>query len=88
MAAITSDPKAGQQATSERQSTSRPAHCLSPDQVALELQTNVAHGLTSEDAAARLAKYGPNNLGKGKTVKPLEILFLQIFNPMSLVGPT
>ncbi|KAK4163745.1 sodium transport ATPase 5 [Cladorrhinum sp. PSN259] len=64
---------------------SRPAHCLSSTQVAQELQSHPTQGLTSEEATARLARYGANDLGKGKKVKPLEILLLQIFNPMSLI---
>lgn len=64
---------------------SLPAHCLSASQVAQELQTDTTTGLTSQEATERLARYGANDLGKEKGVKPLEILFAQVFNAMTLV---
>ncbi|KAL2260907.1 hypothetical protein VTK26DRAFT_4960 [Humicola hyalothermophila] len=64
---------------------SLPAHCLSSAQVAQELQTDVLAGLTSEEAAARLVKYGANDLGKEKGVQPLQILIAQVANAMTLV---
>ncbi|KAK0747378.1 hypothetical protein B0T21DRAFT_3301 [Apiosordaria backusii] len=64
---------------------SLPAHCLSASQVAHELQTQTTTGLTSQEATERLARYGANDLGKEKGVKPLEILFAQVFNAMTLI---
>ncbi|KAK4134747.1 potassium/sodium eff [Trichocladium antarcticum] len=64
---------------------SLPAHCLPHAQVARELETDITTGLSSEDAAARLAKYGPNDLGKEKAVRPLEILIAQVANAMTLI---
>nr|CDP31721.1 Putative type IID cation-transporting ATPase [Podospora anserina S mat+] len=64
---------------------SLPAHCLSASQVAQELQTDPTTGLTSQEATERLARYGANDLGKEKGVKPLEILFAQVFNAMTLI---
>ena len=37
---------------------SLPAHCLSSAQVAQELRTEITTGLSSDEAAARLAQYG------------------------------
>ncbi|KAK4228095.1 putative type IID cation-transporting ATPase [Podospora fimiseda] len=81
----TTDALAGHVSGQANEPLSRPAHCLSSTQVALELQTQPSQGLTSEEAAARLARYGANDLGKQQKVKPLEILLLQVFNPMSLI---
>lgn len=64
---------------------SLPPHCLSSAQVAQELQTEVKKGLSSSEAAARLDKYGANDLGKEKGVQPLEILVAQVANAMTLV---
>ena len=65
---------------------SLPAHSLSSVQVAQELQTETTRGLSSDDAATRLAKYGPNNLGEEKGVNALEILIAQVANAMTLVS--
>jgi magnesium-transporting ATPase (P-type) len=65
---------------------SLPAHSLSSVQVAQELRTETTRGLSSDDAAARLAKYGLNNLGEEKGVNALEILVAQVANAMTLVS--
>ncbi|KAB5581026.1 hypothetical protein GE09DRAFT_949977 [Coniochaeta sp. 2T2.1] len=64
---------------------SRPAHSLTFAQVAEELHTVTATGLTSEEAESRLARYGSNDLGEEKGIKPLEILVAQVANAMTLV---
>jgi P-type Ca2+ transporter type 2C len=53
--------------------------------VATALGTDVEHGLTDAEAAARLARYGPNEL-RAKAVRPVWRLFLEQFtNAMILV---
>ena len=64
---------------------SRPAHSLTLAQVAEELQTATVTGLTSEEAESRLTRYGSNDVGEEKGVKPLEILVAQVANAMTLV---
>ncbi|RYP47942.1 hypothetical protein DL768_006097 [Monosporascus sp. mg162] len=64
---------------------SRPAHALDSLQAAAELQTDPRTGLTAEEANARLAKYGPNDLGEERGVRPLEILIAQVVNAMTMV---
>ncbi|GAB1315395.1 hypothetical protein MFIFM68171_05605 [Madurella fahalii] len=64
---------------------SLPAHCLPSARVAQELQTETAAGLSSSEAAARLDKFGANDLGKEKGVQPLEILTAQVVNAMTLI---
>lgn len=64
---------------------SRPAHSLTADEVAVELDTNQSQGLSADEAAQRLHKYGPNNLGQEKGVSAVAIFMQQIFNSMTLV---
>jgi Ca2+-transporting ATPase len=52
-------------------------HARSADETAAELQTDVARGLTSSDAADRLIRYGPNALGKMKQRSAFAILIHQ-----------
>lgn len=54
------------------------AYSKSIEQVTNELKTDVEKGLTSEEAAKRLAQYGPNTLGEEKKV-PLWKKFLAQF---------
>lgn len=65
---------------------SKPAHLLSVDDVLRELATSPDDGLTADDAQARLAAAGPNELEGGGGISPLRILAGQIFNAMVLVG--
>lgn len=65
---------------------SRPAHALTSHQVVQELGTDPSSGLTSEDAAQRCAKYGANDLGKQKSIQPVQIFIAQIMNAMTLVN--
>jgi magnesium-transporting ATPase (P-type) len=64
----------------------RPAHALTSAQVADELQANTNNGLSSEEAATRLTKYGSNDLGEEKGVSAFSIFVQQIFNSMTLVS--
>ncbi|RYO85412.1 hypothetical protein DL766_006497 [Monosporascus sp. MC13-8B] len=64
---------------------SQPAHALESLQVAAELHTDPRTGLTAEEANARLAKYGPNDLGEERGVRPLEILIAQVVNAMTMI---
>ncbi|RJE21220.1 P-type ATPase [Aspergillus sclerotialis] len=67
---------------------SRPAHTLPYDEVLIELQTKLDDGLTTEEANARLQKYGPNKLDEGEGVSMVKILVRQVANAMMLVkGP-
>jgi len=56
-----------------------PYYMLSADQVLKRLDTDKARGLTSQEAAARLMQYGPNELEPPKKT-PLWRLFLEQFN--------
>src|SRR4029450_11622814 len=42
-------------------------HMLTPEGVAQELHADPGRGLTSEEAASRLARYGPNRFAEAKT---------------------
>ncbi|KAL2127037.1 hypothetical protein VTI74DRAFT_11434 [Chaetomium olivicolor] len=64
---------------------SLPPHCLPSARVAQELQTDIKTGLRSSEAAARLDRFGANDLGKEKGVQPLEILAAQVVNAMTLI---
>ena len=56
-----------------------PWHALTPDETVLRLATDARTGLTAQEAAGRLVKYGPNRLPEGKKQGPL-IRFLGQFN--------
>ncbi|TIC97427.1 Sodium transport ATPase 5 [Colletotrichum higginsianum] len=62
-----------------------PAHCLTLAQVADELKTEHASGLSSDEASRRLAEYGKNDLGEAQKVSPIRILIAQVANAMTLV---
>jgi len=53
--------------------------CRSPEEVARELRVDVAVGLSEDEARARLARYGPNELAK-EAGKPLWKLILEQFD--------
>lgn len=63
----------------------RPAHALEYDQVLQELEADSTKGLSSDEAIRRLARYGSNDLGKEKGVKPFSIFIQQIVNAMTAV---
>ena len=52
-----------------------------PQDVAKDLDTDLAHGLTEAAAEERLAEYGPNALAE-KTVSPLLRLLLYFWGPI------
>ena len=64
---------------------SRPAHALTHDQLAGELDADVLSGLTAHEAKVRLEQYGRNDLGEEEGVQPLKIIVAQIANAMTLV---
>jgi magnesium-transporting ATPase (P-type) len=65
--------------------TSRPAHALTYEQLANELNADVLSGLTANEAKTRLEQYGRNDLGEEEGVQPLKIVIAQIANAMTLV---
>lgn len=85
MKEMTTQAEAGHVSGQSNQPLSRPAHALDSSQVIRELETDATQGLTPEVAAERLAKYGPNDLGKEKGVQPFQIFIAQILNSMTMV---
>lgn len=63
----------------------QPAHALTWEEVATELDANPTDGLSASEAQARMGRYGPNDIGTGSSTEPLEILIKQIANAMTLV---
>ena len=57
---------------------------LTPEAVCRMLGCGTA-GLTSEDAARRLAQYGPNSDAEGKTDSLLRAVLRRLFEPLSLI---
>ena len=58
---------------------------LSVKQTCEELQTDPVRGLSQEEAAARLQKYGKNKLEEKKKLSPIAIFFTQLKDPMIYV---
>lgn len=67
---------------------SRPAHCLTHDEVVLQMKGNAENGLTAAEAKARFEEYGPNEIGDEGGVQPFKILVRQVANAMTLVMRT
>jgi P-type Na+/K+ transporter len=65
---------------------SAPAHALSYDQVAEELQANTMNGLSTSEAKSRLEVHGRNEFGESEGVQPLKIFVGQIANALTLVS--
>ncbi len=63
----------------------RPWHCRTVEEVALELATSLPGGLARAEAAARLARVGPNLLVEGRRRGPGRILLDQFADLMVLV---
>lgn len=64
---------------------SRPAHSMSSEETLKELRADATSGLSSDEAAQRLASAGRNELEQKKGVQPIKIFIEQIFNAMTLV---
>lgn len=63
-----------------------PAHALTYEQVAEQLNANLEDGLTSDEAKGRLEQYGRNEFGAEKGVQPFKIFIGQIANALTLVS--
>lgn len=63
-----------------------PAHALTFQQVADELESDISYGLSADEADRRLQEYGKNELGEAEGVQPLKIIIAQVANAMTLVG--
>lgn len=63
-----------------------PAHALTFQQVADELEADISYGLSADEADRRLQEYGKNELGEAEGVQPLKIIIAQVANAMTLVG--
>ncbi|CAG7560043.1 unnamed protein product [Fusarium equiseti] len=64
---------------------SAPAHALTYEQVAKELNANLEDGLTDQEAKSRLETAGRNEFGEQEGVQPIKILIGQIANALTLV---
>src|SRR4051812_17035066 len=60
-------------------------HVLTRESTVQELDVEPERGLTSEEAAARLAKYGPNKFTEAKSESRLHAFLRQYRDPMQLV---
>jgi Ca2+-transporting ATPase len=60
-------------------------HALTRDDVARELQVEPERGLTSEEAAQRLNRYGPNRFAEAKAESRLHAFLRQYQDPMQIV---
>ncbi|KAL2757258.1 hypothetical protein ACRALDRAFT_2025095 [Sodiomyces alcalophilus JCM 7366] len=63
----------------------RPAHCLPIDVLRSIWQADVQNGLSNSEAAARLARDGPNRIEGAKGISVWEILLRQVSNSLTLV---
>jgi Na+-exporting ATPase len=78
-------PSGGHVSGQSNKPTSRPAHALTYEQLATELNADVLSGLTANEAKTRLEQFGRNDLGEEEGVQPLKIVVAQIANAMTLV---
>lgn len=60
-------------------------HTLSAQRVAQDLRSDTENGLSNEDAAARLARDGPNSIKGAKGVSLWEIFLQQVANALTVV---
>jgi hypothetical protein len=60
-------------------------HTLSAHRVAQDLKSDVDHGLSSEEAASRLARDGPNSIKGAKGISLYEIFIQQVANALTVV---
>lgn len=61
------------------------AHTLPADKVAENLGSHIDHGISSEEAAARLTRDGPNSIKGAKGPSLWEIFLAQVANALTLV---
>lgn len=61
------------------------AHTLPSERVAALLDTHLQNGLTNDDAAARLARDGPNSIKGAKGPSLWEIFLAQVANALTVV---
>ncbi|KAI8800512.1 Na P-type ATPase [Cladochytrium replicatum] len=66
-------------------SFSSPPHVLDAESAIEELSTDPTYGLSSNEAAIRLEKYGQNELFGDSGIQVWKILFNNFFNPMNAV---
>lgn len=64
---------------------SRPAHALTFQQLAAELNADTLGGLAPAEAKRRLDEYGNNDLGDAEGVQPIKIIIAQVANAMTMV---
>ncbi|KAJ4186581.1 P-type ATPase [Fusarium solani] len=62
-----------------------PAHALTVQEVAEQLDANLKDGLTDAEAKRRLEEFGRNEFGADKGVQPFKIFIGQIANALTLV---
>jgi Ca2+-transporting ATPase len=62
-----------------------PWHTLSPSETLTQLKTDLARGLSADDARARLAEHGPHELVETARRSPLRILWEQLTATMVLI---
>ncbi|MBF8285340.1 MAG: pacL, partial [Anaerolineales bacterium] len=60
-------------------------HSQTIEAIAQKLSTHLEQGLTSEEAARRLAGYGPNELQAARRISPWEILIEQFKNVLIII---
>lgn len=60
-------------------------HTLSAQRVAQDLKSDIQDGLSSEEAAARLVRDGPNSIKGAKGISLWEIFLAQIANALTAV---
>ncbi len=65
-----------------RHKLEQPWHALSPEPAAASLEVDPARGLGAEEAARRLAEYGPNRLTPKRGKGPLALLLAQFHDPL------
>jgi P-type Ca2+ transporter type 2C len=60
-------------------------HALTADVVATAFATNLDDGLSAEEAATRLARYGPNELKREAKTSVWAVAFEQVRDPMNIM---
>lgn len=70
---------------SEVELKTQPPHTRSAAEVVIDVQSDTARGLTTEEAARRLAENGPNELRGGSGVNFWKILIKNVLNAMNFV---